>query len=467
MRPASWVILLRLVSALAAAGPAAAAQTRAFVITTDFTTGGLSVVDLDTRAVLKDVATVHSDARIRWYQGLLYVLNRIPQDNVQVIDPAQGYATLRQFSVGNGSNPADIAFLSPTKAYVSRYGSPDLLVVNPATGAPLDTISLAAFADADGVPDMDHVIRVGTYLFVALQRLTGFQPVNPSQVAVIDVSADTVLDVDPLTPGKQAIALSTRNPITAFGYDRPSGRLLLGCVGAYGANDGGIEYLDPFALRSAGLAITEAALGGDVLDLDWGGAARSHAIVSDASFNTCLVAWSAVTGTTLGPPIVCPGGFSLADCAANDRGELYLANGSFTGPGVFVYPAAGGAALAGPLDTGLPPNAITFDEATDAATGIPPGGPGRAGLSPPRPNPARGLARFTLRLEGAARVRVEVFDVSGRRVRELADGPRVAGVAELEWDLRDEAGRAVPSGIYLVSARVGPEESRRRVVVVR
>src|SRR5262245_44863602 len=144
-----WIAMLCIV---AAAAPARAAETRAFVLTTDFTTGSLSVANLDTRAVTKDVAPVHSDAVMRWFKGLLYVVNRFGQDNIQVIDPAQGYATVRQFSTGNGTNPQDICFVSPTKAYITRYEVTDLLIVNPSTGASLGVIPLGAFADADGVP---------------------------------------------------------------------------------------------------------------------------------------------------------------------------------------------------------------------------------------------------------------------------------------------------------------------------
>ena len=65
--------------------------------------------------------------RCACYSGLIYVINRFGQDNIQVIDPGNHFATVKQFSTGNGSNPQDIAFLSATKAYVARYGSSDLL----------------------------------------------------------------------------------------------------------------------------------------------------------------------------------------------------------------------------------------------------------------------------------------------------------------------------------------------------
>src|SRR5262245_4298947 len=236
-----WIAMLCIV---AAAAPAWGAETRAFVLTTDFQTGSLSVANLDTRAVAKDVQPVHSDAVMRWYGGLLYVVNRFGQDNIQVIDPAQGYATVRQFSTGNGSNPQDICFISATKAYVTRYELGDLLIVNPATGASLGVIPLGAFADADGIPEMAHMVRVDRRVFVAIQRLdrnAGYQPTDKSLVAVIDAVADTVVDADSLTAGNQAIVLTGKNPYTTFAFDRASSRLLIGCAGAYGALDGGIE----------------------------------------------------------------------------------------------------------------------------------------------------------------------------------------------------------------------------------
>ena len=50
------------------------------------------------------------------------VTNRLNADNIQIIDPQQGYTTPAnaQVSVDNGTNPQDIAFVNANKAYVSR-----------------------------------------------------------------------------------------------------------------------------------------------------------------------------------------------------------------------------------------------------------------------------------------------------------------------------------------------------------
>jgi hypothetical protein len=54
-------------------------------------------------------------------------------------------------------------------------------------------------------------------------------------------------------------------------------------------------------------------------------------------------------------------------------------------------------------------------------------------------------------VEGAHRLAVEVADLSGRRVRELSVlRPQPSGEHRLQWDGRDEGGRVVPPGVYVV-----------------
>ena len=461
---------------LALATPARAAATRGYVLTTDYTSGTLSVVDLATRAVTCDVADVSPDPFARWYQGLLYVVNRYGYDNIQVIDPALGYATVRQFSVGNGTNPQDIAFASPAKAYVSRLGSPDLLVVDPSTGAARGVVSLAAWADADGNPEAAHLAVVGDLLFVALGRLSNFVPADTGLVVVVDMRADTVYDVDPLTPGTQVVRLSGMNPSTVFaavagGGTSPDLHLYIGCTGRWGVLDGGIEDIvvpgggEPGIIHSAGFAITELALGGDVVDVVGRGPERSYAIVADLASNTSLVAWDPATGTKLST-LYAPGGFSLAAAALDDRGELYVCNNSFAAPGLRVFRAGSDAPLAGPLPVCLPPVQIVFDQDSElAAVGVePPTGP--LSLGRPAPNPAQASARLLLTLAGPGAVRVEVFDLAGRHVRSLADGHFAAGATPLDWDLADGSGHRVPAGLYLVRAQAAGWKVTRRIVVL-
>ena len=453
-----------------AVAPARATDTHAYVLTSDYSSGGLSSGNLDTRLITRDVASAYADARLRWFGGLLYVVNRFGQDNIQVIDPANNFTTVRQFSVGNGSNPQDIAFLTSTKAYVTRLASSRLLIVNPATGDSIGAIELKPFADADHIPDMDHMIRVGTTLYVALERLSNFQPTDSSLVVAIDTRADTVIDAVPALPGVQAIALPGTNPTTGFDFDATTGRLILGCTGSYGVGDGGIAWIDTQTLASGGFAITEPVLGGDVLGVVWGTATRSFAIVSDAFYNTSLVAWNPTTGLKLST-VFAPGGFSIADAALNDRGELYVCdNDAFGAPGLYVFSAATGAPLAGPLDTGLPPVGVAFDHSGNTSpTGVPVASGVMRGfqLSSPWPQPAAQSVRALLTLARESQVAAEILDLQGRTVRVLSTGALAAGTRELAWDMRETSGRKALPGVYIMRARVGQSSFSQRVIVTR
>lgn len=61
--------------------------------------------------------------------------------------------------------------------------------------------------------------------------------------------------------------------------------------------------------------------------------------------------------------------------------------------------------------------------------------------------------------------RVEVLDPAGRRIRVLHDGPAAAGTTR--WDLADDDGHRVASGIYIVRIEAGGEVRARRVAVTR
>jgi hypothetical protein len=84
----------------------------------------------------------------------------------------------------------------------------------------------------------------------------------------------------------------------------------------------------------------------------------------------------------------------------------------------------------------------------------------------PRPNPFRNEIRIPLLGRPAGRVpRVEVLDVSGRRVRDLV--PERPGAGEIVWDGRDGQGRAAAAGIYWLRLSGAERATTVRVVKMR
>jgi hypothetical protein len=87
-------------------------------------------------------------------------------------------------------------------------------------------------------------------------------------------------------------------------------------------------------------------------------------------------------------------------------------------------------------------------------------------FSAPFPNPAVSTTRFAVSLAQPNWVRIEAFDIEGRKVRTLAMGQYSAGHFDMRWDLRDDFGRSLEAGTYLVRSQIGDSVFLRRVTVV-
>jgi hypothetical protein len=85
-------------------------------------------------------------------------------------------------------------------------------------------------------------------------------------------------------------------------------------------------------------------------------------------------------------------------------------------------------------------------------------------------NPVRHEATtFRFGLARADRVRIVVYDVAGRKVREIADRRFAAGEHSIVWDGIGEQGRRVARGVYFVRAHYETQgfEARAKLVMVR
>ncbi len=84
------------------------------------------------------------------------------------------------------------------------------------------------------------------------------------------------------------------------------------------------------------------------------------------------------------------------------------------------------------------------------------------------PNPCNPVTSVNFDLDTARRVRLTVYDVSGRRVRTLADQTFPAGTQSVLWDGHDDDGRALASGTYVVAfAAQGKNLQTTKVLLVK
>lgn len=441
-----------------AAFPAVAAWDTGLVICADYT-GPASVgafARLSPWTVSRDVATLGVDAVARWHDGLVYVVNRAGGSNVQILDPADGWRTVRQFSLGGGRNPQDIAFAPDGTAWVSCYDAALLLRVDVVAGTVTGTISTALFADADGLPETGWMEAYGGRLYITAQRLDRhnyYVPAGPGALLVFDLVAQAWVDAAPATPEVDPVWLTGGNP-SGQPELAPGGlRLRLGCVGYYGVVDGGVEEVDLVTLQSRGFLVTEATLGGDLLDFTVVDGSHAWAIVGDASFATAVKAWRPDTGA-VGATARASDDYVFPDLAWDGGAWLYVADRTTAAAGLRVFDAwTGSEATGAAIACGLPPAWIVLPR-LPALTATPDLVPtaGALRLAPPVPNPANPGCEIALQGAPQAVVAVTLHDLRGRRVRSATVVLDRDGRGRCRFDGRDDAGRAVATGRYVVRA---------------
>lgn len=84
-----------------------------------------------------------------------------------------------------------------------------------------------------------------------------------------------------------------------------------------------------------------------------------------------------------------------------------------------------------------------------------------------QPNPFNPLTEIVYSLPRAGRVRLTVFDVRGRRLRDLVDAVQPAGEHRVRWEARDEMGRAFASGAYLLVLEADRQRLTTKLSLVR
>jgi hypothetical protein len=84
----------------------------------------------------------------------------------------------------------------------------------------------------------------------------------------------------------------------------------------------------------------------------------------------------------------------------------------------------------------------------------------------PNPFPSGGSTWIELALPTThANVEVVVYDVAGRKVRDLHAGPISGSVLKLRWDGRDDRGRSAAAGVYYCKVRAGDTTVARKLTI--
>lgn len=85
--------------------------------------------------------------------------------------------------------------------------------------------------------------------------------------------------------------------------------------------------------------------------------------------------------------------------------------------------------------------------------------PSSAPLSEPSEN--------NFQLPGKGAVSIKLYDMTGRLIKTIAHGKMSEDYHEVEWDNKDESGKAVPAGIYVLQLFTNGKSETKKLSIMK
>jgi len=324
----------------------------ATIITVRF--GGTPDVSFEVR---RDAELISGDPVAASSGDLPFIVNRLSNDNVQVLDRDRDFLTALQFSTGNGSNPHDALLAAPGRLYVTRYepAFDDVLVADPNTGDVLGRIPLAAWAtNASATARPDRIVQAGGHVLVTMQNIdSSFRDYGPGLAAFIDPADDSVISV---------LTLAGQNPFGPPSVHPATGEVYLADAGIFPgllprSLSGGIEVIDPVTMTSLGLLVDDDDAGGNISGVAVAGEDIGYMVVVTDTGSNSLVAFHPATGA-IGNVLLSTSAF-IPEIRYDGDGYLLVAEHDTNNPGLRVLDAATGTGVVR-IPLSLPPVSVAI-----------------------------------------------------------------------------------------------------------
>ena len=120
-----------------------------------------------------------------------------------------------------------------------------------------------------------------------------------------------------------------------------------------------------------------------------------------------------------------------------------------------------------PLEAGLAIRLTTSSPTISDVPDVPVQLPSEYALYQNYPNPFNPETTIGFSLPSRTNVKLEIFDVLGRKVATLADNVRDAGRYSIHWDGKSSAGVSIPSGIYFYRLVTREFVQTKRMLLMR
>jgi hypothetical protein len=191
--------------------------------------------------------------------------------------------------------------------------------------------------------------------------------------------------------------------------------------------------------------------------------AQSHAAIVSDGAGGALLAWQD-TLHVMAQHVLASGAL---DAGYPDTGRVLVDLPSPQGGPAVAATGASGAIVSWTDTRGVAPNIFAIQVLAAGTVDVPPAMRPQLTFDRPSPNPARGPLTLRYALQSGGEVRLAVFDITGRRVRELVARTEPAGAYAVRWDARDERGQAVSAGMYFARLEVEGRMLSQKLTTLR
>ena len=352
-------------------------------VSPDFSSSEVVAVDVETLQLSSGYyKKVKSDYTLVTNEDAIYHIGRYGIDTIDKYmadlpdTPVWSFST-QDNEDGVSRNPYNIAFASDSKAYVIRYGSSKVWIINPNAmqieDFKIGELDLSAYAENNGnTPSPSAAIVSNGKLFIAMQRVDDNWNTQTAYVAVFDTSTDTEIETHASDADSvKGIPLSGVNPLeqSLFVFDN---EVFVTTRDSYASLDLSgrlIEAIntETFELRQV-LKATDiednvsANIQSSVIESADKGYFYATKSVFEPAYHelSALYEFNPTTGEITQENIAGTGEEDINFMAFDPKGYLWLSIGSDTTPGIDIIDTKTNSKFTDRLLTDLNPAAIGF-----------------------------------------------------------------------------------------------------------
>ncbi|MGB1263350.1 MAG: cadherin repeat domain-containing protein [Cognaticolwellia sp.] len=327
-----------------------------------------------------------SDYTVRSYKNDVFHIGRffidtIAKYNADALDVETWSYSTQDNGDSTSRNPYDIVFASETKAYVIRYGSSKVWIVNPQASTQedfktgeLDLVDYIPADNSQGTPSPAAATIADGKLFIAMQRMSDSYTPGTAYVAVFDTETDVEIETNAdASDTVKGIPLVGVNPLGGSVVNK-DGVVYVTTRNSYSDTDLSFSRIE--AIATGDYALTTVLTAADIAEntaafIDSSvivSATKGYFVAGETFFTpfyhvlSTVYAFNPTTGEVLAENVAETGTESISYMALDAANYLWLSIGNPENPGVDVINTETDVKALPRFATELNPGAIAFIE---------------------------------------------------------------------------------------------------------